>query len=122
MTLATNGKRGGGRRGVPRDRPHRSRFDDRLLQPGRRPGRLDRDVEAAAALREVIRINPNHYNARYNLGELFRLEGKYDEAVTQFREYLRLAPDTPQNRRNITRAKGFIQQFEDPNATLVPTR
>jgi len=75
---------------------------------------LDRDVESAAALREVIRINPNHYNARYNLGELFRLEGKYDESAKQFREYLRLAPDTPQNQRNIERAKGFVQKFEDP--------
>ena len=80
---------------------------------------LDRDVESAAALREVILINPNHYNARYNLGELFRLEGKYDDSANQFREYLRLAPDTPRNQRNITRAKGFIQQFEDPNAPAV---
>jgi len=75
---------------------------------------LDRDVESAAALREVVRINPDHYNARYNLGELFRLEGKYDESVKQFREYLRLAPDMPQNRRNIERAKGFIEKFGEP--------
>lgn len=74
---------------------------------------LDRDVESAAALREVIRINPNHYNARYNLGELFRLEAKYDESVKQFKEYLRLAPDIPQNRRNIERAKGFVEKFSE---------
>lgn len=80
---------------------------------------LDRDVESASALREVIRINPNHYNARYNLGELFRLEDKYDDSATQFREYLRLAPETPQNQRNITRARGFIRQFEDPDAPQV---
>jgi tetratricopeptide (TPR) repeat protein len=80
---------------------------------------LDRDVESAAALREVVRINPNHYNARYNLGELLRLEQKYDDSAAQFREYLRLAPDTPQNQRNITRARGFIRQFEDPNAPPV---
>jgi tetratricopeptide (TPR) repeat protein len=81
---------------------------------------LDRDVESAAALREVIRINPEHYNARFNLGELFRLEGKYDDSASQFREYLRLAPDTPQNQRNITRARGYIRQFEDPDAPPVP--
>ena len=72
---------------------------------------LDRDVEAAAALREVIRIFPNHYNARYNLGELFRLEGKFDESANQFKEYVRLAPDTPQNQRNLRRARQFIQDF-----------
>jgi tetratricopeptide (TPR) repeat protein len=75
---------------------------------------LDQDVESAAALREVVRINPNHYNARFNLGELFRLEGKYDESVKQFREYLRLAPEAAQNRRNIERAKGYIEKFGDP--------
>ena len=80
---------------------------------------LDRDVESAAALREVIRINPDHYNARFNLGELFRLEGKYDDSANQFREYLRLAPDTPQNQRNITRAAGYVRQFEDPDAPAV---
>jgi tetratricopeptide (TPR) repeat protein len=74
---------------------------------------LDRDVESAAALREVIRIYPNHYNARYNLGELFRLEGKFDESAKQFREYVRLAPDTPQNQRNLRRARQFIEQFAD---------
>jgi tetratricopeptide (TPR) repeat protein len=75
---------------------------------------LDRDIEAAAALRQVIRINPNHYNAHYNLGEMLRLEGKFDDSATQFKEYLRLAPDTPQNRRNITRAKQFVEQFTNP--------
>jgi tetratricopeptide (TPR) repeat protein len=74
---------------------------------------LDKDEESAAALREVVRINPNHYNAHYNLGELFRLESKFDESTKQFREYLRLAPDTPQNQRNIQRAKGFIKSFEN---------
>ena len=74
---------------------------------------LDRDVEAAAALREVIRIYPDHYNARYNLGEMFRLEGKFDESAKQFREYVRLAPDTPQNQRNLRRARQYIQQFSD---------
>jgi len=74
---------------------------------------MDRDVEAAAALREVIRIYPDHYNAHYNLGEMFRLEGKFDESAKQFREYVRLAPDTPQNQRNLRRARQFIQQYSE---------
>ncbi len=75
---------------------------------------LDRDIEAAAALRQVIRIYPDHYNARFNLGELLRLEGKFDDSAAQFREYLRLAPETPQNRRNIDRARRYVQQFTNP--------
>jgi tetratricopeptide (TPR) repeat protein len=79
---------------------------------------MEKDAESAEALREAVRINPNHYNAHYNLGELFRLETKYDEAVKQFKEYLRLAvhlaPDTPQTQRNIRRAKEFIQAHDNP--------
>jgi tetratricopeptide (TPR) repeat protein len=74
---------------------------------------LDMDAESAEALRHVARINPNHFNARYNLGELLRLEGKFDEAVTQFKTYLRLAPDTPQNQRNVSRAREFVETHEN---------
>jgi tetratricopeptide (TPR) repeat protein len=74
---------------------------------------LDKDDESAEAFRQALRINPNHFNARFNLGEMLRLEGKLDEAVGQFREYLRLAPDTPQNQRNIRRAREFVQTHEN---------
>jgi tetratricopeptide (TPR) repeat protein len=75
---------------------------------------MDKDDESAEAFRHVIRVNPNHYNTRFNIGELFRLEGKLDEAVKQFREYLRLAPDSPQNQRNIRRAREFVATHENP--------
>ncbi len=81
---------------------------------------MEKDAESAEALREAVRINPNHFNAHYNLAELFRLETKYDEAVKQFKEYLRLAEslhlaaDTPQTQRNIRRAKEFIQAHDNP--------
>jgi tetratricopeptide (TPR) repeat protein len=74
---------------------------------------MEKDDESAEALRQAVHFNPNHFNARYNLGELFRLEGKLDEAVKQFQEYLRLAPDTPQNQRNIRRAADFVQTHEN---------
>jgi len=45
---------------------------------------------------------------------MFRLDGKYDDSATQFREYLRLAPDVPQNRRNIERARRLVEQFGNP--------
>jgi len=75
---------------------------------------LDQDEESAEALRQAVHFNPNHFNAHFNLGELFRLESKLDEAVKQFQEYLRLAPDTPQNQRNIQRATEFVKTHENP--------
>ncbi len=75
---------------------------------------MEKDAESAEALRSAVHYNPNHYNAHYNLGELFRLEEKYDEAVTQFKVYLRLAPATPQSQRNIQRATEFVRTHENP--------
>jgi len=75
---------------------------------------LDKDAESAEALRSAVHFNPYHFNAHYNLGELFRLEGKLDEAVTQFRMYLELAPVTPQSQRNIQRASDFVRTHENP--------
>jgi len=74
---------------------------------------MEKDAESAEALRYAIHFNPYHFNAHYNVGELLRLEGKLDEAVTQFREYLRLAPVTPQNQRNIQRASEFVRTHEN---------
>jgi hypothetical protein len=46
---------------------------------------------------------------------LLRLEGKYDDAARQFREYLRLAPDTtPAAKRNRQRAAQLVQDYEGP--------
>jgi tetratricopeptide (TPR) repeat protein len=72
---------------------------------------LDRDVEAAAALREVIRTIPDHYNAHYNLGEMFRLEGKFDEAAKQFKEYVawRRTPRRPS--ATCAAPRQYIEQF-----------
>ena len=76
---------------------------------------LERDAEASEALRQVLRINPMHYNAHFNVGEMLRLEGKLDEAVKQFKEYIRLAPDnTPAAQRNFQRAREFIRTHDDP--------
>jgi len=74
---------------------------------------MEKDDESAEAFRQAVRVNPNHFNARYNIADLFRLEGKFDESVKQFREYLRLAPDTPQNQRNIRRAREFVEIHEN---------
>ena len=78
---------------------------------------MDQDVESAAALREVIRINPDHYNA-HQRGELFRLEGKYDESAKQFREFLRLAPgDTPASRQNMSERKVSFRSSRIPSSS-----
>ena len=75
---------------------------------------MEKDSESSEALRSAVHFNPYHFNAHYNLAEMFRLEGKYEDAVKQFREYLRMAPNIPQNQRNIQRASEFVRTHEEP--------
>jgi Flp pilus assembly protein TadD len=54
---------------------------------------MDTDpAAAAAAFREVIRINPDHFKARGNLGVLLMSERRFDEAEEQFKAGLRANP------------------------------
>jgi tetratricopeptide (TPR) repeat protein len=61
-----------------------------------------------------VRLNPNHYSAHYNLGEMLRLAGNLEESAKEFREYVNRAPDNPHTQRNKERARSFIKAFEEP--------
>ena len=58
---------------------------------------------AEAALREYIRINPDHPNPYDSLGELYMLTGRYDEAVTQFEAALARDPEFTVSANNLVR-------------------
>jgi hypothetical protein len=58
-------------------------------------------------------LNPNHYNAHYNLAEMLRLLGELEESAKEFREYVNRAPDTPATRRNKEKAMTYIKAFEE---------
>ena len=56
-------------------------------------GKPDRAVEE---YRKAMSINPNHLNAHRNLGVVLAFDfKKKDEAIKEFKEYIRLAPNTP---------------------------
>jgi tetratricopeptide (TPR) repeat protein len=52
-------------------------------------GRLD---EAIAHYTEAVRLNPNNFRARFNLGTNLAQRNRLDEAIDQFRAAVRLAP------------------------------
>src|SRR6185503_7038941 len=45
--------------------------------------------------RSALRLNPNHAEAHYWLGEMAERQGKFREAVQSYREALRLRPEWP---------------------------
>ena len=53
-----------------------------------------RDLDRAVAdLREAIRLDAHHYQAHAGLAQVFRQQGKPDEAVEQFTQAIALRPD-----------------------------
>ncbi|MBI3912776.1 MAG: tetratricopeptide repeat protein [Chloroflexi bacterium] len=48
---------------------------------------------AIAELQQALNINPNHLKARLLLGEVFRTQGKYDDAVRELEEAYRIDSD-----------------------------
>jgi tetratricopeptide (TPR) repeat protein len=69
--------------------------------------------EAVAEWRAAIRINPDDTEARNNLGNALRDEGKLDEAVAEYREAIRLKPDHPgvrYNLGNVLRNQGKLDE------------
>jgi uncharacterized protein len=54
---------------------------------------LQRFAEAEAAYRRAIELNPQVVSAMHNLAGALQNQGKKDEAVKAYREYLRLEPD-----------------------------
>jgi tetratricopeptide (TPR) repeat protein len=58
-------------------------------------GKLGRHPEAVEALREGLRLKPDHAEACYNLGVSYIGElGRWQEAAEALREGVRLKPDS----------------------------
>ncbi len=49
-------------------------------------------ASAAMALKEVLKVNPNTINVFNTLGIVYRRQGKYQEAVNQYKRALRVSP------------------------------
>jgi Flp pilus assembly protein TadD len=67
---------------------------------------------AIAAHRTALRLKPDDAEAHYNLGVALRAQGRRREAAREFREYLRLAPDTPANGHYIEQVRAFVRELE----------
>ncbi len=64
-------------------------------------GRLNRNAEAIAHLKEALRINPSFTEAHYNMGVELVALNKWDEASTHFSEAIRLNPNHASAHNNL---------------------
>jgi tetratricopeptide (TPR) repeat protein len=68
--------------------------------------------EALVHFREALRISPEYFNARRNIGNLFLKEGRYDEAVANLTEALRLRKDEAEVYRNLGLAYAQLGEYD----------
>ncbi len=72
-------------------------------------GRQQKFAEAQSHLERAVRLDPNHAEARSNLGAAYAGQGRLHEAVTQFEAALRIDPDDPDARENLRRVRAALQ-------------
>jgi predicted Zn-dependent protease len=73
--------------------------------------------EAIGEIREAVRLAPGVAMYRMKLGEVLTGQGKLDQAMTEFREVLRIEPDHPYARYNaacVAALAGCGQGKDDP--------
>jgi len=73
-------------------------------------GRQQKFAEAGAHLERAVRLDPDHAEARSNLGAAYAGQGRLREAVAQLEAALRLDPDDPGARENLKRVKAALRQ------------
>ena len=69
-------------------------------------------AEAKVKFEEVTKTDPNHADARFQLGMALLNEGKMPEAVASFEQYLKLAPSG----QFAGQAKTMLAQLKPPGA------
>jgi predicted Zn-dependent protease len=92
------------------------------MTPEEEQKKLREKSEGQAALREnealaeqlyksVIQSNPNYGAAHSGLGFLFELEGKYNEAATEYQTYLQMESGTSMDHLRIQRRLAAVQKL-----------
>jgi tetratricopeptide (TPR) repeat protein len=66
--------------------------------------------KALMAYKSVIEINPEHIEARNNLGVIYAIQEKYDSAITEWENVLIIDPDNHSAADNIGKAKEIMNQ------------
>jgi Flp pilus assembly protein TadD len=71
---------------------------------------ISTSLVSLAAVRRTIQIDPNHAEARSNLGAAYAGLGRLREAGAQFEAALLIDPDDPEARENLRRVKAVLHE------------
>ena len=67
-------------------------------------------TEAQSHLERAVRLDPNHSEARNNLGAVYSGQGRLSEAMMQFEAALRIDPGDPEIIENLKRIRDTLSK------------
>jgi tetratricopeptide (TPR) repeat protein len=91
---------------------------ERLYQKARQYHRRDRLEQAIALYQEVIKIDPEHYNARFNLGAAYLQTESFAKAYYIMADLNLKEPDNQQVMLNLAVANIGLRRFDEALALL----
>ena len=82
--------------------------DERALYGAAMAYRISGDYASALTqLQNLVRVNGAHTHYLFELGQTLEYMGRFDEAVAQFQQTLRLQPDNAQARKFLEQAQAL---------------
>jgi tetratricopeptide (TPR) repeat protein len=75
-------------------------------------------AEAERIYREILDVEPRHFDVRYLLGVIFLQQRRYGEAEQQINQAIEIRPDVPAGHYNRGLALAKLDRIEDALASL----
>ncbi|RVD64112.1 tetratricopeptide repeat protein, partial [Mesorhizobium sp. M4A.F.Ca.ET.029.04.2.1] len=75
-------------------------------------------AEAEKIYREILDVEPRHFDVRYLLGVIFLQQRRYGEAEQQINQAIEIRPDVPGGHYNRGLALAKLDRIEDALASL----
>ncbi|MDN3511439.1 MAG: tetratricopeptide repeat protein [Candidatus Jettenia sp. CY-1] len=69
--------------------------------------------ESITEFKKALEVNPNHYNARFDLGIVYYTKGMVNESIAELKKAIDANPDEPKAHYNIAFAYVANKKFED---------
>jgi tetratricopeptide (TPR) repeat protein len=67
---------------------------------------------------QAIKLNPNYSEAHYNLGSLYRMKGKPEEAITCFKKAIQINPDYAEAYAGLGVAEYALRDYQRAKSNL----
>ena len=75
-------------------------------------------AKARTALESILKASPMQQDARFQLGEVYRMEGDTKDAEATFREFRKISPGDPRSWTGLAQAMEDAKQYKEAEQFL----